>query len=62
MARRIEIGTALTGQDAIDFANYMQNPTYTERSNEIMRKNIREYAEGKCFESSFQCQLNIDQK
>ena len=42
MARRIEVVTKLTGQDAIDFANYMQNPTYTERSNEIMKKIIRE--------------------
>ena len=50
MARRIEIETKLTGQDAIDFANYMQNPTYTERSNEIMRKIIREYEEGKRLE------------
>jgi len=28
MARRIEIGTTLTGQDAIDFINYVKNPTY----------------------------------
>jgi len=27
MARRIEIGTELTGQDAIDFIEYMKNPT-----------------------------------
>ena len=47
MARRIEIGTTLTGQDAIDFINYMENPTYTDRSNEIMKKIIREYEEGK---------------
>ena len=26
MARRIEAGTTLTGQDAIDFINYMENP------------------------------------
>ena len=45
MARRIEAGTTLTGQDAIDFINYMENPTYTERSNEIMKKIIRECEE-----------------
>ena len=50
MARKIEIGTTFTGQDAIDFAKYMQNPTYTERSNEIMKKIIREYEEGKRLE------------
>ena len=30
MARRIEIGTTLIGQDAIYFIEYMKNPTYTE--------------------------------
>ena len=47
MARRIEIGTELYGQDAIDFIEYMKNPTYTERSLEMMRKIIRDYEEGK---------------
>jgi hypothetical protein len=47
MARRIEIGTELTGQDAIDFIEYMKNPTYTERSNEMMKKIIRDYKDGK---------------
>jgi len=47
MARRIAIGTTLTGQDAIDFIEYMKNPTYTEEANEMMRKIIRDYKEGK---------------
>jgi len=47
MARKIEIGTVLTGQDAIDFIEYMKNPTYTERANKMMQKIIRDYEEGK---------------
>jgi len=43
MAKRIEIGTTFTGQDAIDFAKYMQNPTYTDRANEMMKKIIKDY-------------------
>jgi hypothetical protein len=39
MARPIEIGTILEGQDAIDFIEYMKNPTYTERANKMMQKN-----------------------
>jgi hypothetical protein len=50
MARKIEIGTVLEGQDAIDFIEYMKNPTYTERTNEIMRKIIRDYEEGERLE------------
>ena len=42
MAKPIEIGTTLSGQDAIDFIEYMRNPTYTERANEMMKKIIRE--------------------
>jgi hypothetical protein len=50
MARRIEIGTTFSGQDAIDFINYMQNPTYTERSKEMMKKIIHDYKDGKRLE------------
>jgi len=46
MARKIEIGTVLVDQDAIDFIEYMENPTYTERSKEMMRKIIRDYEAG----------------
>ena len=42
MAKRIEIGTTLYGQDAVDFIEYMKNPTYTDRSNEMMKKILRE--------------------
>ncbi|MDR2855636.1 MAG: hypothetical protein LBV40_05725 [Methanomicrobiales archaeon] len=42
MAKKIEIGTTLSGQDAIDFINYMKNPTYTDRANKMMKKIIRE--------------------
>ncbi|MDR2855845.1 MAG: hypothetical protein LBV40_06815 [Methanomicrobiales archaeon] len=45
MARKIEVGTVLSGQDAIDFINYMKNPTYTEKANELMRQAIREVEE-----------------
>jgi hypothetical protein len=42
MAKPIEIGTVLTGQDAIDFINYMHNPTYTDRALKMMAKIIRD--------------------
>ena len=45
MAKPIEIGTILTGQDSIDFINYMRNPTYTDRVIEMMAKIIREEEE-----------------
>ena len=42
MAKPIEIGITLTGQDSIDFINYMRNPTYTDRVYEMMKKIIDE--------------------
>ena len=42
MAKPIEIGTVLTGEDAIDFINYMRNPTYTDKAYELMMDVIRE--------------------
>jgi hypothetical protein len=42
VAKPIEIGTVLTGEDAIDFINYMRNPTYTDRALEMMAKIIRD--------------------
>ena len=47
MAKPIEIGTVLTGQDSIDFINYMRNPTYTNRAYEMMKKIIDEDEEQK---------------
>ena len=47
MAKPIEIGTTLTGQDSIDFIKYMQNPTYTDRAYEMMKKIIHEDEEQK---------------
>ena len=42
MAKPIEIGTTLSGPDFEDFLQYMRNPTYTERTIEMMEKIIRE--------------------
>ena len=42
VAKPIEIGTVLTGQDSIDFINYMCNPTYTDEAYELMIAAIRE--------------------
>jgi len=50
MARKIEVGTVLEGQDAIDFIEYMKNPTYTEEAKEMMRKIIRDYEAGERLE------------
>ncbi|HJJ27993.1 MAG TPA: hypothetical protein O0X70_01200 [Methanocorpusculum sp.] len=38
MGEKIDIGLTLSGQDAIDFIEYMKNPTYTEEARELMRK------------------------
>ena len=45
MAEPIEIGLELTGQDAIDFIEYMKNPTYTEEAKELMRQALLELKE-----------------
>jgi hypothetical protein len=38
MAQRIEVGLELEGQDAIDFLEYLRNPTCTLRGMQIMRE------------------------
>ena len=38
MADKIDIGLTLTGQDAVDFIEYMKNPTYTEEARALMRQ------------------------
>ena len=38
MARPIELGLVLKGQDALDFEEYCKNPVVTERGIEIARK------------------------
>ena len=38
MARPIELGLVLKGQDALDFEEYCRNPVVTERGIEIARK------------------------
>ena len=47
MAKQIEIGTTLSGQDAIDFIIYMRDPPYTERAYEMMINTIHEFGEKK---------------
>ena len=42
IVRDFRIGTVLTGQDSIDFINYMCNPTYTDEAYELMIAAIRE--------------------
>lgn len=38
MAREIELGLVLTGQDAIDFWRYQENPEYTPRVKEMLKR------------------------
>jgi len=38
MAKKIDLGLDLKGQDAIDFQKYIDNPEYTERSREMLEK------------------------
>jgi hypothetical protein len=38
MAKKIESCLELTGQDAIDFKNYMANPQYTACGRELLEK------------------------
>ena len=38
MADKIDIGLTLTGQDAVDFIEYMKNPTITDEGRELMRR------------------------
>lgn len=44
MAKPIELGLVLRGQDAIDFEEYCKHPFVTERGVEIARKAL-EYIE-----------------
>lgn len=37
MAKKIEIGLELQGQDAIDFYEYMEHPTYTQAAIDCMK-------------------------
>jgi hypothetical protein len=38
MARKIEVGLELTGQDAIDFLKYLENPEYTPSVMEMLNR------------------------
>ena len=38
MAKKIESSLELTGQDAIDFKNYMSNPQYTACGRKMLEK------------------------
>lgn len=42
MAKPITWGLVLEGQDAIDFDEYMKNPTFTEEGMELMREVVEE--------------------
>jgi hypothetical protein len=37
MAKPIDIGLVLEGQDAIDFINHMKNPVYTQDAIDCMK-------------------------
>jgi hypothetical protein len=41
MAKQIEIGLILEGDDARKFLTYMENPTITEKGRELIREAIR---------------------
>ena len=45
MAEKIEIGLTLSGQDAVDFIEYMKCPTYTEDAYKAMRQALPELKE-----------------
>ncbi|HJJ28130.1 MAG TPA: hypothetical protein O0X70_01910 [Methanocorpusculum sp.] len=47
MGEKIDIGLTLSGQDAIDFIEYMKNPTYTEEVKALMRDAMRDRIEVK---------------
>jgi hypothetical protein len=49
MAKKIELGLELTGQDAIDFKNYLANTEYDARTRELLEKAwAMSVADGKC--------------
>ncbi|MCZ9313332.1 MAG: hypothetical protein O0V67_08125 [Methanocorpusculum sp.] len=37
MAKKIDLGLDLHGQDALDFFEYMEHPTYTPAAHECMK-------------------------
>ena len=41
MAKKIEIGLRLEGQDATDFINHMLHPIYTKDAYECMKEALR---------------------
>ena len=41
MAKKIEIGLELEGQDAIDFIEYMKNPQYSDDAVDCMREALK---------------------
>lgn len=41
MARPIELGLVLDGEDAREFGEYMANPTFTEKGLAAMREALR---------------------
>lgn len=41
MAKPIEIGLVLEGQDAVEFEEYMKNPTYSQPVIDCMKKAIQ---------------------
>ncbi|HJJ36751.1 MAG TPA: hypothetical protein O0X27_06220 [Methanocorpusculum sp.] len=48
MARPIDLGLVLEGEDARDFDEYMANPTFTEKGRELIREvKARRKAAGK---------------
>lgn len=40
MAQKIELGLKLEGQDAIDFYEYLEHPTYTDAAIKCMKEAI----------------------
>ena len=38
MAKKIELGLDLTGQDAKDFHDYMKSPTYPPRGEQMLKR------------------------
>jgi len=38
---KIEIGLVLSGDDALDFIEYMKNPTYTKEADECMKNALK---------------------
>lgn len=45
MARPIEYGLVLKGQDAVEFDEYCKNPTFTEKGIKTMRRALKLFEE-----------------